>query len=60
MSEQVSRPEYSTAVGLVLYGARTRRLAGARPTGWYGQIEKHVCRGVKRKEFRRIASSGAN
>ena len=38
MSEEVSRPEYSTAVGLVLYGARTRRLAGARPNGWTGKL----------------------
>ena len=39
MTEQVSRPEYSTAVGLILYGARTRRLAGARPTGWVGKLK---------------------
>jgi len=39
MSEAVSRPEYSTAVGLVLYGARTRRLAGARPAGWTGKLK---------------------
>jgi cell division protein FtsA len=39
MSEQVSRPEYSTAVGLVLYGARTRRLAGAKPNGWVGKLK---------------------
>jgi cell division protein FtsA len=39
MSEQVSRPEYATAVGLVLYGARTRRLAGAKPTGWVGKLK---------------------
>jgi cell division protein FtsA len=39
MSEQVSRPEYSTAVGLVLYGARTRRVAGARPNGWVGRLK---------------------
>jgi cell division protein FtsA len=38
MSEEVSRLEYSTAVGLVLYGARTRRLAGARPTGFMGKL----------------------
>jgi cell division protein FtsA len=38
MSGEVSRPEYSTAVGLVLYGARTRRLAGARPTGFMGKL----------------------
>jgi cell division protein FtsA len=39
MSEQVSQPEYSTAVGLVLYGARTRRVAGARPSGWVGKLK---------------------
>jgi cell division protein FtsA len=39
MSEEVSRPEYSTAVGLVLYGARTRRIAGARPTGFMGKLK---------------------
>ena len=39
MSEEVSRPEYATAVGLVLYGARTRRLAGARPTGFMGKLK---------------------
>jgi len=39
MSEEVSRPEYSTAVGLVLYGARTRRLAGARSVGWVGRLK---------------------
>jgi cell division protein FtsA len=39
MSEEVSRPEYSTAVGLVLYGARTRRFAGARPAGFMGKLK---------------------
>jgi cell division protein FtsA len=39
MSDEVSRPEYATAVGLVLYGARTRRLAGARPTGFMGKLK---------------------
>jgi cell division protein FtsA len=39
MSDEVSRPEYSAAVGLVLYGARTRRLAGARPNGWMGRLK---------------------
>lgn len=39
MNEEVSQPEYSTAVGLVLYGARTRRLAGARPAGWTGKLK---------------------
>jgi cell division protein FtsA len=39
MGEDVSRPEYSTAVGLVLYGARTRRLAGARPASFMGKLK---------------------
>jgi cell division protein FtsA len=39
MSLEDSRPEYSTAVGLVLYGARARRTAGARPTGWVGKLK---------------------
>jgi cell division protein FtsA len=39
MSEEVSQPEYSTAVGLVLYAARTRRLAGARPAGFVGKLK---------------------
>jgi len=39
MSDQVSQPEYATAVGLVLYGARTRRVAGARPTGFMGKLK---------------------
>jgi cell division protein FtsA len=39
MSEDVERPEYATAIGLVLYGARTRRLAGARPAGWTGKLK---------------------
>jgi cell division protein FtsA len=39
MSEEVSQPEYATAVGLVLYGARTRRAAGARPNGWMGKLK---------------------
>lgn len=39
MSEQVSRPEYSTVVGLVLYAARARRQAAARPSGWVGKLK---------------------
>ena len=39
MNEEVSQPEYSTAVGLVLYGARTRRVAGSRPGGWVGRLK---------------------
>jgi cell division protein FtsA len=39
MGEDVSRPEYATAVGLALYGARTRRLAGSRPAGFMGKLK---------------------
>jgi cell division protein FtsA len=39
MSEEVSRPEYATAVGLVLYGARTKRFASARPAGFMGKLK---------------------
>ncbi|MGC2664229.1 MAG: cell division FtsA domain-containing protein, partial [Candidatus Acidiferrales bacterium] len=39
MSEEVSQPEYATAGGLVLYGARTRRAAGNRPSGWVGKLK---------------------
>jgi cell division protein FtsA len=39
MSEEVSRPEYAAAVGLLVYGARTRRFASARPTGFIGKLK---------------------
>jgi cell division protein FtsA len=40
MNDDVSRPEYSTAVGLVLYAARARRVASnGRPTGWVGKLK---------------------
>jgi cell division protein FtsA len=39
MNDEVSQPEYATAVGLVLYGARTRRSTGARPNGWVGKLK---------------------
>ncbi|MGH9573757.1 MAG: cell division protein FtsA [Candidatus Acidiferrales bacterium] len=39
MTDEVSQPEYSTAVGLVLYGARTRRASGARANGWVGKLK---------------------
>jgi cell division protein FtsA len=39
MSEQVSQPQYATVVGLILYGARTRRVVGARPTTWVGKLK---------------------
>jgi cell division protein FtsA len=39
MSEEVSRPEYATAVGLVLYGTRARRVAAQQPSGWTGKLK---------------------
>ena len=39
MSDDVSRPEYSTAVGLVLYGARARRLTAQKATSWTGRFK---------------------
>ncbi|HKV49282.1 MAG TPA: cell division protein FtsA [Candidatus Acidoferrales bacterium] len=39
MTDEVSQPEYSTAVGLVLYGARTKRASGARANGWVGKLK---------------------
>ena len=39
ITDEISQPEYSTAVGLVLYGARTRRIAGAKPSGWTGKLK---------------------
>jgi cell division protein FtsA len=39
MSDEVSQPEYATAVGLLLYGARTQRLAASRPSGWMGKFK---------------------
>ena len=39
MSEEVCRPEYAAAVGLLVYGARTRRFAGARPSGFIGKLK---------------------
>jgi cell division protein FtsA len=39
MNDQVSQPEYSTAVGLLLYAARTRRVAEAKPSGWVGKLK---------------------
>jgi cell division protein FtsA len=39
ITDEITQPEYSTAVGLVLYGARTRRIAGARPSGWTGKLK---------------------
>ena len=39
MGEDVSRPEYSTAVGLVLYGARARRHLAQKATSWTGRFK---------------------
>jgi cell division protein FtsA len=39
MNDQVSQPEYSTAVGLLLYAARTRRVAEAKPHSWVGKLK---------------------
>jgi cell division protein FtsA len=39
MSDTVSRPEYATAVGLVLYGTRARRVAAQQPAGWTGKLK---------------------
>ena len=49
MPEELSQPEYATAVGLLLYGAHARRTAAQRPAYIGGEIEKHVRRPVKRK-----------
>ena len=49
MSEEVSRPEYAAAVGLLVYGARTRRFAGARPTSFIGKLKSYVCGGVRKQ-----------
>jgi len=39
MPEQVSQPEYATAVGLVLYGARARRVAALRPGTFVAKLK---------------------
>jgi len=39
MSDEVEQPEYSAAVGMILYAARARRLAGSQPTGWMGKLK---------------------
>lgn len=39
ITEGVSQPEYSAAVGLVLYGARARRHATQRSGGWTGKLK---------------------
>ena len=39
ITEGVTQPEYSAAVGLVLYGARARRHATQRSGGWTGKLK---------------------
>lgn len=39
ITEGVSQPEYSAAVGLVLYGARARKLAAQRSSGWTEKLK---------------------
>ncbi|HKV26728.1 MAG TPA: cell division protein FtsA [Candidatus Acidoferrales bacterium] len=39
ITEGVSQPEYSAAVGLVLYGARARRHAAQRSGGWTEKLK---------------------
>jgi hypothetical protein len=39
MPEQLSRPEYATAVGLLLYGARARRQAPQKPVTFVSKLK---------------------
>lgn len=39
MTEEVTQPEYATAIGLLLYGIRARRLATQRPTGLAAKLK---------------------
>jgi cell division protein FtsA len=39
MTEDVTQPEYATAIGLLLYGIRARRLAAQRPTGLAAKLK---------------------
>ncbi|MFZ0213398.1 MAG: cell division protein FtsA [Candidatus Acidiferrales bacterium] len=39
ITEGVSQPEYSAAVGLVLYGARARKHAAQRSSGWTEKLK---------------------
>jgi cell division protein FtsA len=39
MPEQVEQPEYATVVGLVLYGAKTRRTQAHRSTNFVAKIK---------------------
>ena len=39
LPEQVAQPEYATAIGLVLYGAKARRSSSARSSGVFGKLK---------------------
>ncbi len=39
MTEEITQPEYATAIGLLLYGIRARRLAAQRPTGLAAKLK---------------------
>ena len=39
MPEAISQPEYATAVGLLIYGARARRQAAQRPDTLVAKIK---------------------
>ena len=39
MPEEISQPEYATAVGLLMYGARARRSASQRPDTLVAKIK---------------------
>src|SRR4029077_6667346 len=39
LPDQFAQPEYSTSVGLLLYGARARRQVAARPTSLVGKLK---------------------
>ncbi len=39
MPEEIAQPEYATAVGLLMYGARARRVAAQRPTTFAAKIK---------------------
>lgn len=39
MPEQLTRPEYATVVGLLLYGARARRQAPQKPVSFVGKLK---------------------
>ncbi len=39
LPDEFAQPEYSTSVGLLLYGARARRQVAARPTSFVGKLK---------------------